>query len=84
MRQLGYPPGWYEEAKTVNSDLMVFDFEGKGSFTFGTNKKIEINPDSIIEYVGFNMPMEKGIRDVSNVFIWYNFPFYCKTIEISI
>lgn len=68
MRMLGYPPGWYEEAKNVSSELMVFDFEGKGNFEF--NKRIqdsalpEIDVNRIVEYTGFNMPMEKGTRDV--------------------
>lgn len=64
MRDMGYPPGWVEEAFETNSDLALFDCEGKLSSNF--KKEVRINPDKIIEFPGFNAPMDK-YKDVG---IW--------------
>lgn len=65
MRQLGYPPGWLNELQANNqSELVLFDFEGKN--TFDQKVKVqELDPDKIIEYAGFNVPLAKGLKDVS-------------------
>ncbi|XP_018319670.1 uncharacterized protein LOC108733119 [Agrilus planipennis] len=62
MRRLGYPPGWLEEAQIVHSDLTVYDFDGKNVIT---NKKTRpfVDPEKIIDYPGFNVPLDKGFRD---------------------
>lgn len=64
MRVLGYPPGWLEEAKFVYSNLDMFDAEGKTVRQKG-GKKQGLNPEKIIDYPGFNTPIEKSIKDVS-------------------
>lgn len=62
MRRLGYPPGWMKEISQNESDLVVFDFEGK---TESKKRKPveEFDADLIIEYTGFNTPMGKYVRD---------------------
>lgn len=64
MRVLGYPPGWIEEAEVKESDLCMFDIEGKSLVNIKRRKTI--NPEKIIDFPGFNIPMEDGIMDVSN------------------
>jgi zinc finger CCHC domain-containing protein 8 len=32
MRALGYPPGWFEEARISHSGLTLYDSQGKGKF----------------------------------------------------
>lgn len=63
MRTMGYPPGWVEEAFDANSDLALFDCDGK-ALDNAVKKEIKINPDKIVEYPGFNAPLEKHIKDV--------------------
>lgn len=63
MRILGYPPGWLEEAKYVNSNLNMFDSEGKTVKKAAPKKKKGLDPEKIVDYPGFNVPMEKGYRD---------------------
>lgn len=63
MRVLGYPPGWIKEAEEETSDLCMFDIDGKN---VGNQKRKKgfINSEKIVEYPGFNVPMEKGAHDV--------------------
>lgn len=63
MRMLGYPPGWIEEAQNVDSNLSMFDADGN-SVSSKTSKKSLIDPEKIIDYPGFNAPMEPGVWDV--------------------
>lgn len=64
MRVFGYPPGWIKEAETEPaSDLSLFDIDGK-SVSNHKRKKCGIDPEKIIDYPGFNTPMEKGVPDV--------------------
>ena len=64
MRVLGYPPGWYQQAK-VNT-LAIFDGSKEdGELNEGLDNTVqEFNKDSFIEYPGFNCPVPQGIRDV--------------------
>ncbi|CAH0556094.1 unnamed protein product [Brassicogethes aeneus] len=62
MRFLGYPPGWLEEAKFVHSNLDMFDIDGK-NVQNKKSAKTGLDPDKIVEYVGFNAPFEKGFKD---------------------
>lgn len=64
MRTLGYPPGWLEEAKSVYSNLDMFDGEGK-TVSQKKKKRQALSPEKIIEYPGFNAPPEKHMKDVS-------------------
>lgn len=62
MREMGYPPGWVEEAFETNSDIALFDSEGK--LLNSMKKEVRINPEKIVEFPGFNAPLEKYV-DVS-------------------
>lgn len=64
MRVLGYPPGWIKEAELETSDLCMFDIDGK-TVSNHKRKKISIDPEKIVDYPGFNVPMEKEFHDVS-------------------
>lgn len=70
MRALGYPPGWVEEAFESQSELSLFDSNGK---MVGANKKNEwkVNADKIFEYAGFNAPMDKYMKDVCILFYFF-------------
>lgn len=69
MRMLGYPPGWLEEAQYVKSDLDMFDIDGN-CLKNTSRKKIQgLNPEKVINYSGFNVPLEKGFKDVRILFI---------------
>lgn len=61
MRKYGYPPGWLEEAKFVYSNLSMFGTVQEAQ----TKKKQGLDPDKIIDYPGFNVPLGKGVKDVS-------------------
>nr|CAI5831335.1 unnamed protein product [Callosobruchus analis] len=63
MRLLGYPPGWLEEAKFVYSDLAMFDAEGKHVLQGVQKKSQGLDPQKIIDYPGFNMPLDEKIKD---------------------
>lgn len=73
MRRLGYPPGWLENAKITSSNIKLFDFHGSSI----SNNQFEefIDQEKIVEYPGFNMPLEKGCKDVSyNYFcVYFNY-----------
>ncbi|KAK4875151.1 hypothetical protein RN001_011573 [Aquatica leii] len=63
MRQYGYPPGWYNEiTSSQDSSLVLFDFDGR---SLSKQKKhvqhVDIN--RVIDYHGFNVPLEKGYTD---------------------
>lgn len=72
MRQLGYPPGWLEEAKLQHSGLSLFNSQGvaegepddeEGEIINLANKdKYDIN--KIIEFPGFNVRPPRGTYDV--------------------
>ncbi|KAJ8952827.1 hypothetical protein NQ318_008148 [Aromia moschata] len=62
MRTLGYPPGWLEEAKFLHSNLEMFDTEGNNVRAL-TKKKQGLDPDKIINYPGFNVPVPKDVKD---------------------
>lgn len=67
MRVLGYPPGWLKRAQM--NTLEVFDGPSK-SLPNATREDGEIaepqyNPESFIEYPGFNCPLPSGVHDVS-------------------
>ncbi|XP_057670613.1 zinc finger CCHC domain-containing protein 8 homolog [Diorhabda carinulata] len=63
MRILGYPPGWLEEAKLFYSNLALFDSDGKHVLSENVKKNPGLDPNKIIEYPGFNAPMDKYSRD---------------------
>lgn len=63
MRVLGYPPGWLEDAKVVYSNLDLFDMEGKS--VRQSKGKQGLDPTKIVSYPGFNVPMDKHCKDVS-------------------
>lgn len=66
MRQLGYPPGWLEEAKIQHSNLKMFGINAQKS-TNKSLKKAGLDEKKIIDYPGFNVPLGKGAKDVSNM-----------------
>lgn len=65
MRFFGYPPGWLEDAKFVYSNLDMFDAEGKTVRQKHARKNQGLDPEKIIEYPGFNIPLERNTKDVS-------------------
>lgn len=65
MRVCGYPPGWMEDARVTHSNISLFDIDGKE--LINKNNVISFDPKKVIEYPGFNIPMEKEVKDVSNV-----------------
>lgn len=64
MRVLGYPPGWLEEAKFVYSNLELFDTDGKHVIPDNQRKNQGLDYKRIVEYPGFNVPLEKDCEDV--------------------
>ncbi|KAJ3644131.1 hypothetical protein Zmor_026803 [Zophobas morio] len=62
MRRLGYPPGWLEEAKFVHSNLDMFDIDGKHVKSCVV-KKAGLDESRIVDYPGFNVPLQKGVKD---------------------
>jgi zinc finger CCHC domain-containing protein 8 len=62
MRKLGYPPGWLEEAKLTCSDLQMFDIDGN-FLKMTTAKKQGLDACKIVDYPGFNVPFQKGVKD---------------------
>ncbi|XP_022915999.1 zinc finger CCHC domain-containing protein 8 homolog [Onthophagus taurus] len=67
MRLFGYPPGWLEEAKIEQSNMSLFNIEGKEDYNSKNKVTTNINVDKIVEYPGFNMPIEEGIKDEYNL-----------------
>ncbi|XP_072388281.1 zinc finger CCHC domain-containing protein 8 homolog [Diabrotica undecimpunctata] len=63
MRGHGYPPGWLEEAKFVYSNLTMFDSDGNNVRPKNVKKNQGLDTEKIIEYPGFNVPMEKHCKD---------------------
>lgn len=73
MRVLGYPPGWLKTAEVTT--LSVFDGSdsltpgcpllASGQFEDGEIASVQYNPDSLIKYPGFNVPIPHGVYDVS-------------------
>ncbi|XP_028143753.1 zinc finger CCHC domain-containing protein 8 homolog [Diabrotica virgifera virgifera] len=63
MRGHGYPPGWLEEAKFVYSNLTMFDSDGNNVRAKNVKKNQGLDTEKIIEYPGFNVPMEKHCKD---------------------
>lgn len=68
MRLLGYPPGWLEEAKVEESNLTLFDIDGK-SLKSTAKPKYGLDPNKVIDYHGFNVPPKSGFKDVSLKFV---------------
>ncbi|KAL7302986.1 hypothetical protein TKK_0004212 [Trichogramma kaykai] len=69
MRQLGYPPGWLEEARLQHSGLAVYS---DGNVDHGSDEEGEIilpgdkdkyDIKKIIDFPGFNIPSRPGIQD---------------------
>ena len=72
MRNMGYPPGWLEEAKLQHSGITLFDSEGevdRGSDEEGEvilpGDKDRFDPKKFIDFPGFNVKTPSGIRDVN-------------------
>lgn len=63
MRILGYPPGWLEEMKDTCSGLELID--SKSDAQLQSNQNITYNFDRVIDYPGFNVPLDPRYRDVS-------------------
>ncbi|XP_069136277.1 zinc finger CCHC domain-containing protein 8-like [Argopecten irradians] len=74
MRVLGYPPGWLEEAKVQSSGLILFDGEGNevdvngdsmedGEVSDSVPNKGQIDPEKIIAYPGFTVPVPPDTID---------------------
>lgn len=75
MRELGYPPAWLEEAKVSHSGVVIY--HNKGVPVLEDNEEEgEIIPDGakdkyditkIIDFPGFNVPLPKDMKDVSEI-----------------
>uniref|UniRef100_A0A1Y1N711 PSP proline-rich domain-containing protein n=1 Tax=Photinus pyralis TaxID=7054 RepID=A0A1Y1N711_PHOPY len=80
MRKLGYPPGWFSEiVDSRDSNLVLFDFNGKGA---EEQKKMvpDLDMNQIIDYHGFNIPLRKGFKDEHRL---YDSPPYSKELSKS-
>lgn len=67
MRVIGYPPGWLEEAKMGDaSELEMFDIEGRHVKSAALRAAPGLDPEKIVDYPGFNIPIEKPFKDVSH------------------
>lgn len=66
MRELGYPPGWLEEAKIQHSNLKMFGIDARRA-QMKQMKKSGLDETKIVEYPGFNVPLGKGVKDVSSL-----------------
>lgn len=64
MRILGYPPGWIEHIKQYSSGLEMIDFASATSSSTEGIQKVTYDYDGIIDYPGFNVPVDRGVRDV--------------------
>lgn len=65
MRTFGYPPGWLQEAMTSEDTLELFDFQGstvENAKDDANTKALDVS--KITDYPGFNVPLEKGMKDV--------------------
>ncbi len=62
MRIYGYPPGWIEEMKEENDGINIIDRVG---LTSPTVPKMKFDLEKIIDFPGFNVPLESKYRDVS-------------------
>lgn len=63
MRILGYPPGWIEHIKQYSSGLEMIDFASATSSSTEGIQKVTYDYDGIIDYPGFNVPVDRGVRD---------------------
>ncbi|GJQ83370.1 hypothetical protein Trydic_g18152 [Trypoxylus dichotomus] len=61
MRYSGYPPGWMEDARITHSNISLYDMDGKELSV--KNSRACIDPGKVVEYPGFNMPLDKGVKD---------------------
>lgn len=67
MRICGYPPGWIEDAWVTHSNISMYGIDGKE--LSGKNNKMMIDPAKVVEYPGFNVPLQHGVKDVSISFV---------------
>ncbi|XP_048753439.1 zinc finger CCHC domain-containing protein 8-like isoform X2 [Ostrea edulis] len=74
MRQLGYPPGWMQEALLQDSGISIFDKDGNEVLVTGEMMEDgeikdrlpnegQIDPEKIIEYPGFTVNPPEGVQD---------------------
>lgn len=75
MRKMGYPPAWLEEARVTHSGVAIYNTKGVPMLE-EDEEEGEIVPDGakdkyditkIIEFPGFNVPLPKNMKDVSNI-----------------
>ncbi|XP_071446629.1 zinc finger CCHC domain-containing protein 8 homolog [Hetaerina americana] len=79
MRQIGYPPGWLENARVSYSGISLFGSTGEEVahpededgeiIAVGSRDKYDSN--KIIEFPGFNVPCDPGVMDS---YAKYNMP----------
>lgn len=74
MRQLGYPPGWLEEAKIRHSGINLFGSDGtvvlESDDEDGEVEQVKDKYDGtkVIEYPGFNVEPPEGVYDDARLF----------------
>lgn len=74
MRQLGYPPGWLEEAKIRHSGINLFGSDGAVVLESEDEDgevdqvKDKYDPAKVIEYPGFNVDPPEGCYDDARLF----------------
>lgn len=72
MRDIGYPPGWLEEARLQHSGLSLFNSEGVAEAgcsdeegeIIAPGDKDQYDIKKLIDFPGFNVETPLGIRDV--------------------
>lgn len=71
MRILDYPPGWLKEAEVCNTELAMYDCQGKVKLYEETiqngndseNHEVKYDIEKIFQYPGFNIPVPEGFID---------------------
>lgn len=72
MRQLGYPPGWMEEAKLEHSGINLYNSDGRRELDpteelgeiFIPENKTQYDIKKVHDFPGYNIPAPEGTRDV--------------------
>lgn len=65
MRVAGYPPGWIEEIKESTSGINLVDSPTSSQ---SASTKVVYDLHKIVDYPGFNVPLDSYYHDVS----WHN------------
>ncbi|KAL4711951.1 hypothetical protein ACJJTC_011258 [Scirpophaga incertulas] len=76
MRQLGYPPGWLEEARISHSGITMFDSTGAAILGPEDDEGELVEPGSkdkfdikkILDFPGFNVPVSSRYKEEGHIY----------------